>query len=66
MCVGSSFWNCYLLQLMTLAHVLMNHQTGASKLFMMTEHKLPANCHVYMAHASPLSQIWWEQCWNGQ
>jgi hypothetical protein len=39
MCVGPSFWNCYILWLMTLALVLMNHHTGA----MTTEHKLPAN-----------------------
>lgn len=43
MCVASSFWNCYLLWLMTLALVLMNHQTGDNNLFMMTEYKLPAS-----------------------
>lgn len=43
MCVGSSFWNCYLLWLMKLTLVLMNHQTGANNLLMTTAHKLPAN-----------------------
>jgi len=59
-CVGSSFWNCYLLWLMTLALVLMNHQTVANNFsWRLNTNYLPTLGHVHIAHTSPLSDLVW-------
>lgn len=57
-CVGSSFWNCYLLWLMTLALVVMNHQTVANNFsWWLNTSYLPTLGSVHIAHASPLSDL---------